>query len=159
MKWRKELLVYDPTSRANLVKIIIMFKALWRIWCNLSGHSVLRPISLQSWLICFSLANLELIFVSFQRNHRLNEVQPGNLSPLKSWIPLMPDMLSIHRGHPAHLVEDISRERSGGNDEESEHYDEQSVIVQLSARVQDGTRCRSGSLDMCIQGKCQVRST
>ncbi|XP_041632766.1 protein madd-4 isoform X1 [Drosophila kikkawai] len=59
------------------------------------------------------------------------------------------------RGHPAHLVEDISRETGGGHDEESEHYDEQSVIVQLSARVQDGTRCRSGSLDMCIQGKCQ----
>ncbi|XP_016964049.1 protein madd-4 isoform X2 [Drosophila biarmipes] len=59
------------------------------------------------------------------------------------------------RGHPAHLVEDISRETGGGNPEEAEHYDEQSVIVQLSARVQDGTRCRSGSLDMCIQGKCQ----
>ncbi|XP_052837800.1 protein madd-4 isoform X2 [Drosophila gunungcola] len=59
------------------------------------------------------------------------------------------------RGHPAHLVEDISRETGGGNAEEAEHYDEQSVIVQLSARVQDGTRCRSGSLDMCIQGKCQ----
>ncbi|XP_044315362.1 protein madd-4 isoform X2 [Drosophila rhopaloa] len=59
------------------------------------------------------------------------------------------------RGHPAHLIEDISRETGGGNAEEAEHYDEQSVIVQLSARVQDGTRCRSGSLDMCIQGKCQ----
>ncbi|XP_026839435.1 protein madd-4 isoform X3 [Drosophila erecta] len=59
------------------------------------------------------------------------------------------------RGHPAHLIEDISRENGGGNAEEAEHYDEQSVIVQLSARVQDGTRCRSGSLDMCIQGKCQ----
>lgn len=61
-----------------------------------------------------------------------------------------------HRGHPAHLTEDISPESAGGNADESEHYDEQSVIVQLSARVQDGTRCRSGSLDMCIQGKCQV---
>lgn len=35
--------------------------------------------------------------------------------------------------------------------------EEPSVIVQLSNRVQDGTRCRIGSLDMCIQGKCQVR--
>lgn len=51
-------------------------------------------------------------------------------------------------------MEDISPESAAGNAEE--HYDEQSVIVQLSARVQDGTRCRSGSLDMCIQGKCQV---
>ncbi|EDW49715.1 GM16142 [Drosophila sechellia] len=59
------------------------------------------------------------------------------------------------RGHPAHLVEDISRETGDGNAEAAEHYDEQSVIVQLSSRVQDGTRCRSGSLDMCIQGKCQ----
>lgn len=66
-------------------------------------------------------------------------------------------IFSIRRGHPAHLVEDISRETGDGNAEEAEHYDEQSVIVQLSARVQDGTRCRSGSLDMCIQGKCQVR--
>lgn len=66
-------------------------------------------------------------------------------------------MFYIRRGHPAHLVEDISRESAGGgNPEDAEHYDEQSVIVQLSARVQDGTRCRSGSLDMCIQGKCQV---
>lgn len=36
--------------------------------------------------------------------------------------------------------------------------EEPSVIVQLSSRVQDGTRCRIGSLDMCIQGKCQVKS-
>lgn len=34
--------------------------------------------------------------------------------------------------------------------------EEPSVIVQLSNRVQDGTRCRIGSLDMCIQGICQV---
>lgn len=34
--------------------------------------------------------------------------------------------------------------------------EEPSVIVQLTNRVQDGTRCRSGSLDMCIKGKCQV---
>lgn len=58
----------------------------------------------------------------------------------------------ISRGRPAHLVEDISVEAI----EDSEHYEEPSVIVQLSSRVQDGTRCRSGSLDMCIQGKCQV---
>lgn len=37
-----------------------------------------------------------------------------------------------------------------------EDADEPSVIVQLANRVQDGTRCRIGSLDMCIQGKCQV---
>lgn len=35
--------------------------------------------------------------------------------------------------------------------------DDPSVVVQLSDRVQDGTRCRPGSLDMCIQGKCQVK--
>lgn len=34
--------------------------------------------------------------------------------------------------------------------------DEASVIVQLALRVQDGTRCRIDSLDMCIQGKCQA---
>lgn len=35
--------------------------------------------------------------------------------------------------------------------------DEEAVVVaQLASRVQDGTRCRHGSLDMCIDGKCQV---
>lgn len=58
-----------------------------------------------------------------------------------------------NRGRPAHLSDDISPEAPG---EDSEHYDELSVVVQLSPRVLDGTRCRSGSLDMCIQGKCQV---
>ncbi|KAL7044499.1 hypothetical protein ACKWTF_001926 [Chironomus riparius] len=53
------------------------------------------------------------------------------------------------RGRPEHLRDDKLSESS---DEESE---EASVIVQLSNRVQDGTRCRPGSLDMCIQGKCQ----
>lgn len=57
----------------------------------------------------------------------------------------------FHRGRPEHLRDDKLSESS---DEESE---EASVIVQLSNRVQDGTRCRPGSLDMCIQGKCQVR--
>jgi hypothetical protein len=61
----------------------------------------------------------------------------------------------IYRGRPAHLPEetadvDVDDNSSDGTD------DEPSVIVQLSNRVQDGTRCRPGSLDMCIQGKCQV---
>lgn len=60
-----------------------------------------------------------------------------------------------HRGHPILLNDDIIPEVMA---EDGEHYDELSVIVQLSAHVQDGTRCRSGSLDMCIQGKCQVNS-
>ncbi|KAF5289701.1 hypothetical protein FQR65_LT11755, partial [Abscondita terminalis] len=29
------------------------------------------------------------------------------------------------------------------------------VIAQLNDKVEDGTRCRQGSLDMCIDGKCQ----
>ncbi|XP_049830977.1 protein madd-4-like isoform X2 [Schistocerca gregaria] len=29
------------------------------------------------------------------------------------------------------------------------------VVATLAARVQDGTRCRPGSLDMCISGQCQ----
>nr|XP_013103894.1 unnamed protein product [Stomoxys calcitrans] len=56
------------------------------------------------------------------------------------------------RGRPAHLTDDVSPEAPS---DDSEHYDELSVVVQLSPRVLDGTRCRSGSLDMCIQGKCQ----
>lgn len=30
------------------------------------------------------------------------------------------------------------------------------VVAKLADKVQDGTRCRLGSLDMCIDGKCQV---
>lgn len=62
-------------------------------------------------------------------------------------------LFNIFRGKPAHLT---------ATDDNDESYsatgtdDEPSVIVQLSNRVLDGTRCRSGSLDMCIQGKCQV---
>ncbi|PNF29903.1 hypothetical protein B7P43_G07268 [Cryptotermes secundus] len=32
---------------------------------------------------------------------------------------------------------------------------EEPIVVQLAPKVQDGTRCRPGSLDMCINGKCQ----
>jgi len=34
--------------------------------------------------------------------------------------------------------------------------DEALIVVQLANKVHDGTRCRLGSLDMCIDGKCQV---
>lgn len=33
------------------------------------------------------------------------------------------------------------------------------VIARLADKVEDGTRCREGSLDMCIGGKCQVCSS
>ncbi|KAH8286812.1 hypothetical protein KR044_003966, partial [Drosophila immigrans] len=97
-----------------------------------------------------------------QHDFRANQCAAYNDVPydgtLYKWTPhydyVEPCALTC-RGHPAHLTEDISPESTGANGEESEHYDEQSVIVQLSSRVQDGTRCRSGSLDMCIQGKCQ----
>lgn len=60
--------------------------------------------------------------------------------------------LNIYRGQPATLASDSENieHQVYGRDEEP------SVIVQLTNRVQDGTRCRPGSLDMCIQGKCQV---
>ncbi|XP_023158560.1 ADAMTS-like protein 1 isoform X2 [Ceratitis capitata] len=58
------------------------------------------------------------------------------------------------RGRPAHLHLGDSSSSEAEGVEDPEHYDDH-VIVQLSARVQDGTRCRTGSLDMCIQGKCQ----
>lgn len=62
-------------------------------------------------------------------------------------------LVSFRRGRPAHLTasDDNDADSIAGATEE-----EASVIVQLANRVQDGTRCRSGSLDMCIQGKCQV---
>ena len=31
------------------------------------------------------------------------------------------------------------------------------LVVQLAARVHDGTRCKPGSLDMCVDGTCQVK--
>lgn len=58
--------------------------------------------------------------------------------------------MNIYRGRQAHLPDDNEDSDAGGLDEEP------IVIVQLAARVQDATRCRTGSLDMCIQGKCQV---
>ncbi|XP_067620933.1 protein madd-4-like isoform X2 [Eurosta solidaginis] len=58
------------------------------------------------------------------------------------------------RGRPAHLHLGDSSSNENEGIEDPEHYDDH-VIVQLSASVQDGTRCRTGSLDMCIQGKCQ----
>lgn len=61
------------------------------------------------------------------------------------------------RGRPAHLPDDETVVETDSADG-SESFDEPSVIVQLTNRVQDGTRCRPGSLDMCIQGKCQVRN-
>uniref|UniRef100_A0A182TWM9 ADAMTS cysteine-rich domain-containing protein n=1 Tax=Anopheles melas TaxID=34690 RepID=A0A182TWM9_9DIPT len=57
-------------------------------------------------------------------------------------------------GRPQHLLEDMP-DSAGAGDSFPISDDEPSVIVQLSNRVQDGTRCRPGSLDMCIQGKCQ----
>jgi hypothetical protein len=63
--------------------------------------------------------------------------------------------LFFFRGRPEHLRDERQSDEQLETtaDEESE---EAIVIVQLSNRVQDGTRCRPGSLDMCIQGKCQV---
>lgn len=29
-------------------------------------------------------------------------------------------------------------------------------VAKLAPRVEDGTRCRDGSLDMCVNGKCLV---
>lgn len=55
-----------------------------------------------------------------------------------------------------HLATNEDRELDGASGTATGD-EEPSVIVQLSNRVQDGTRCRIGSLDMCIQGKCQVR--
>lgn len=64
-------------------------------------------------------------------------------------------LMNIYRGRPAHLPSE-----DGEDETPSESLagldDEPIVIVQLSNRVMDGTRCRTGSLDMCIQGKCQV---
>lgn len=34
--------------------------------------------------------------------------------------------------------------------------DDDVIVVQLAPKVQDGTRCRPGSLDMCINAKCEV---
>lgn len=66
------------------------------------------------------------------------------------------------RNRQVRTVGQQERDELDGNeegDEMEEDLDEPSVIVQLANRVQDGTRCRIGSLDMCIQGKCQVSGT
>ncbi|XP_055302398.1 protein madd-4 isoform X5 [Sitodiplosis mosellana] len=58
------------------------------------------------------------------------------------------------RGKPVHLATNEDRDSDAATGTATGD-EEPSVIVQLSNRVQDGTRCRIGSLDMCIQGKCQ----
>lgn len=63
---------------------------------------------------------------------------------------------TFSRGRPERLRNEKHAEED--QDESDEDSEETSVIVQLTNRVQDGTRCRPGSLDMCIQGKCQVMS-
>ena len=30
------------------------------------------------------------------------------------------------------------------------------LVATLSPQVQDGTRCKPGTLDLCVNGKCQV---
>ncbi|XP_032522102.2 protein madd-4 isoform X1 [Danaus plexippus] len=52
------------------------------------------------------------------------------------------------RGTPQHSGQ--SPEPTMALDEE-----ERVVVAVLAARVSDGTRCRPGSLDMCIDGRCQ----
>lgn len=37
--------------------------------------------------------------------------------------------------------------------------DSKGRVEEMSPRVRDGTRCRLGSLDMCIDGVCQVSET
>uniref|UniRef100_A0A336M0H4 CSON009496 protein n=1 Tax=Culicoides sonorensis TaxID=179676 RepID=A0A336M0H4_CULSO len=59
------------------------------------------------------------------------------------------------RGKPAQQFDESPQSEDEENDEYSSE-DDGSVVTQLSHRVQDGTRCRPGSLDMCIHGKCQV---
>ncbi|XP_061705546.1 protein madd-4 isoform X3 [Cydia pomonella] len=51
------------------------------------------------------------------------------------------------RGEPQHALQ---TEPSSSLDE-----DDRVVVAVLAARVSDGTRCRPGSLDMCIDGRCQ----
>ncbi|KAG7296503.1 hypothetical protein JYU34_020277 [Plutella xylostella] len=48
-----------------------------------------------------------------------------------------------HLGHEAHPTTALDQD------------DERVVVAVLAARVSDGTRCRPGSLDMCIDGRCQ----
>ncbi|KAL4713691.1 hypothetical protein ACJJTC_004222 [Scirpophaga incertulas] len=54
------------------------------------------------------------------------------------------------RGTPQHLGQ--SPEPTVSLDD-----DERVVVAVLAARVSDGTRCRPGSLDMCIDGRCQPK--
>ncbi|GBP40525.1 ADAMTS-like protein 3 [Eumeta japonica] len=53
------------------------------------------------------------------------------------------------RGTPQHLGQKPDPTISLSDEEE------RVVVVVLAARVSDGTRCRPGSLDMCIDGRCQ----
>lgn len=70
-------------------------------------------------------------------------------------------------------LQDLEEDETGEDDEEDDddlddiieeeedgegHVDVGSgpIVEVLAPKAQDGTRCRPGSLDMCINGKCQV---
>lgn len=67
------------------------------------------------------------------------------------------------RGQTSHYPADepaaTGQQTSAVSDQHNQSDEAEPVVVaQLAKRVQDGTRCRPGSLDICIQGKCQVSS-
>lgn len=85
--------------------------------------------------------------------HEHLDIYAIGLESIDRFILSMFFLFSFCRGKPVHLTTNEDDAAASATDEEP------SVIVQLSNRVQDGTRCRIGSLDMCIQGRCQVIST
>ncbi|KAK3927661.1 ADAMTS-like protein 3 [Frankliniella fusca] len=52
--------------------------------------------------------------------------------------------------------EDAGADEDGDEDEERVDAGGRPVVEVLAPKAQDGTRCRPGSLDMCINGKCQA---
>lgn len=45
---------------------------------------------------------------------------------------------------------------AGGSIETGELESDETFVVQLADRVEDGTKCREGSSDVCIAGDCMV---
>lgn len=65
------------------------------------------------------------------------------------------------RGKPTLIVDTSTSENFSDGDnsglgQNGINQNDGELVVRLSDKVHDGTRCRPGSLDMCIDGKCQV---
>lgn len=56
------------------------------------------------------------------------------------------------------ILESSRRITVGAEDDDIHDIEsDEAIVVQLTEKVEDGTRCRPEGLDICIDGECMVR--